>query len=387
MLNAVRFDHAKMPKAITCYICGRGYGTKSIKIHLKNCEKKWDIDQQQKSKKDRRPCPKPPSNFLEIIYKDKISHDDVQKINNIAFEEYNEVSLEKCPFCFRTFNFESMAKHRNLCTADKPFKRVLREKANIEDNAVDGLKRRSLVEKTIALPPILTPKTNEQKIKNRTSFQAKENVSRSIGAKEIAGLSNRLSVANTYSSSYNRNSNEDVEKYNRQQFVIKKNKEDYSTRGEFLQKKNSSQEINSPAFSKSKTNEEFSNVETTECGKCGRNFIIDRIAKHEKICKGDTKPSKVVKFHEKKEEINTSKSSSNWKQQHEELIANMRYMRKLKAIEQRGGDIRTVEPPPRAANNDYKICSFCNRKFGPEVIDRHVRICKTVINKPKGVPR
>ena len=33
-----------MPKSVTCYICGRGYGTKSISIHLKACEKKWDIE-------------------------------------------------------------------------------------------------------------------------------------------------------------------------------------------------------------------------------------------------------------------------------------------------------------------------------------------------------
>lgn len=43
MINGGGFQLGKMPKSITCYICGRGYGTKSIKIHLKTCKKKWEI--------------------------------------------------------------------------------------------------------------------------------------------------------------------------------------------------------------------------------------------------------------------------------------------------------------------------------------------------------
>jgi hypothetical protein len=45
------------PRAITCYICGREFGTKSIEIHIKSCDKKWDNEQMQKDKKDRKPCP------------------------------------------------------------------------------------------------------------------------------------------------------------------------------------------------------------------------------------------------------------------------------------------------------------------------------------------
>lgn len=38
------FDGSKMPKSIFCYICGWGYGTTSIAIHLKSCVKRWEID-------------------------------------------------------------------------------------------------------------------------------------------------------------------------------------------------------------------------------------------------------------------------------------------------------------------------------------------------------
>ncbi len=32
------------PKTLVCYICGREYGTMSLKIHIKSCMKKFDID-------------------------------------------------------------------------------------------------------------------------------------------------------------------------------------------------------------------------------------------------------------------------------------------------------------------------------------------------------
>ena len=36
---------------VLCYICGRQFGTKSIKIHIKNCEEKWEREQ---GKRDRQ---------------------------------------------------------------------------------------------------------------------------------------------------------------------------------------------------------------------------------------------------------------------------------------------------------------------------------------------
>ena len=36
------FEVAKMPRAVLCYICGQGFGTKSINIHIKSCIKKWE---------------------------------------------------------------------------------------------------------------------------------------------------------------------------------------------------------------------------------------------------------------------------------------------------------------------------------------------------------
>ena len=45
---------------VTCYMCGRDFGTASIVIHVPQCEKKWDIEQEKLPKKQRRPAPTKP---------------------------------------------------------------------------------------------------------------------------------------------------------------------------------------------------------------------------------------------------------------------------------------------------------------------------------------
>ena len=52
---------------MVCYICGREYGTKSLGFHIKSCQKKWAIEQEQLPKNKRRPCPQPPQNFDDLI--------------------------------------------------------------------------------------------------------------------------------------------------------------------------------------------------------------------------------------------------------------------------------------------------------------------------------
>ena len=36
------------PKTLVCYICGREFGTASLEIHLKSCQKKWELEQEKK---------------------------------------------------------------------------------------------------------------------------------------------------------------------------------------------------------------------------------------------------------------------------------------------------------------------------------------------------
>ena len=58
---------SKRPKSLICYICGREYGTHSLEIHIKTCEKKWEQEQMQKPAKFRRPCPEKPPGFKNMV--------------------------------------------------------------------------------------------------------------------------------------------------------------------------------------------------------------------------------------------------------------------------------------------------------------------------------
>ena len=49
---------------VLCYICGRQFGTKSIEIHIKNCEEKWEREQ---GKRDRQQIQQPYFNFNLLL--------------------------------------------------------------------------------------------------------------------------------------------------------------------------------------------------------------------------------------------------------------------------------------------------------------------------------
>ena len=85
---------------VTCYICGRDFGSKSVGIHLTSCKKKWEAEQEKLPKKERRPIPAAPHDFDKVL-KGEIKGKDLAKINQKASEEHNDSALESCKFCAR----------------------------------------------------------------------------------------------------------------------------------------------------------------------------------------------------------------------------------------------------------------------------------------------
>ncbi len=63
--------------------------------------------------------------------------------------------------------------------------------------------------------------------------------------------------------------------------------------------------------------------------------------------------------------MSVTKAVPKWKQQHEELVENMKYIRKVKAAEESGMDVRKVAPPKQSAghNDGLTQCPHCSRKF------------------------
>lgn len=310
-MNGGGFNFASMPKAITCYICGRGYGTRSIKIHLKTCKKKWKIEQSKKPRNERRKLPKAPIGFNNLTNNKESTKKEIFEMNNKAFDNYNEQSLECCQFCNRSFNSDAFTRHKRICTADKPFKMLQR-------------------------------KTNPG---NSTNIKDKNILT---------------------------NSNKKPKNSNTQDIIIKKKTEkvDYSNNFE---------------------NEENVQIELTQCSKCSRSFNPDRISKHTKICKGLTKPKKAKIFHKKitkseKQKMKKQKlKNSNWKSKHQDFVENMKYIKKINKAQKNGVNLRDLPPPPKSKNDGFLECQYCSRTFNPTAHERHVRSCKNVVNKPRGV--
>lgn len=68
------------------------------------------------------------------------------------------------------------------------------------------------------------------------------------------------------------------------------------------------------------------------CSKCGRNFGADRIAKHERVCKVNSKPKKVKRMYRivnkrKLAKEKAMKPKSKWRQQQEAFQQAMKYSR------------------------------------------------------------
>jgi len=107
------------PSFVTCYICGREFGTRSIGIHVPKCLEKWEAQQEKLPRGERRQAPSPPENYNKIL-SGEITGKELIRINQKAAEDYKTEVLEPCPVCGRTFLPEALLRHRNCCREEKP---------------------------------------------------------------------------------------------------------------------------------------------------------------------------------------------------------------------------------------------------------------------------
>eukprot|EP00929_Paragymnodinium_shiwhaense_P024615 TRINITY_DN1508_c1_g1_i1.p1 TRINITY_DN1508_c1_g1~~TRINITY_DN1508_c1_g1_i1.p1 ORF type:complete len:777 (+),score=164.11 TRINITY_DN1508_c1_g1_i1:167-2497(+) len=94
------------PRSVTCHICGRDFGTKSIDIHLPQCAKKWEVQEMKKPEAERRPVPSAPQGA---------SRKSLAEYNEAALQQWNDEALLPCPHCARTFLPDRLEVHLRSC--------------------------------------------------------------------------------------------------------------------------------------------------------------------------------------------------------------------------------------------------------------------------------
>lgn len=105
----------------------------SLLIHVKSCQKKWVKQNEQQPPGKRRPLPPPPPELADPGDPSSLASstdalllpskpEDIDAFNARMFSYWDQVSLEGCPHCGRTFNQEALDKHKKVCSAQKPFK-------------------------------------------------------------------------------------------------------------------------------------------------------------------------------------------------------------------------------------------------------------------------
>eukprot|EP00928_Gymnodinium_smaydae_P036295 TRINITY_DN25389_c0_g2_i6.p1 TRINITY_DN25389_c0_g2~~TRINITY_DN25389_c0_g2_i6.p1 ORF type:complete len:446 (-),score=46.53 TRINITY_DN25389_c0_g2_i6:557-1894(-) len=100
-----------MPPSVTCHICGRGFGTKSIDIHIPQCAQKWEQAEAQKPLDQRRPLPQRP---------DVTVSGDLEQYNKAAQEKFNDEGMMACQNCGRTFLPDRLEVHLRSCKPKAP---------------------------------------------------------------------------------------------------------------------------------------------------------------------------------------------------------------------------------------------------------------------------
>ncbi|CRK88970.1 CLUMA_CG002680, isoform A [Clunio marinus] len=143
------------------------------------------------------------------------------------------------------------------------------------------------------------------------------------------------------------------------------------------------------------------------CEICNRNFLEDRIAKHQLICE-KTKVKKRRTYDAAKKRVQGTEAEnyvmkpmskactpkpvplpkpSNWRAKHADFIKTIRIAKQIQSYVDKGGKLSDLPPPPPSENPDYIQCPHCSRRFNEAAANRHIPICKNMQhNKPKPKP-
>ena len=114
---------------VSCYLCGRDFGTRSIGIHVPHCVKKWEDEQKKMPRSKRRSPPEPPEK-LDRVIEGQINGKELKEFNEAAIKMWKTAVLVECKHCHRTFFPHKLGKHQTSCTEDRPMENPNKTKGN-----------------------------------------------------------------------------------------------------------------------------------------------------------------------------------------------------------------------------------------------------------------
>ena len=85
---------------VSCYLCGRDFGSRSIAIHVPHCAKKWEDEQRKLPKSLRRSPPQAPDN-LDRVMAGQLEGEELKQFNMEAVKMWNQAVLVACQHCKR----------------------------------------------------------------------------------------------------------------------------------------------------------------------------------------------------------------------------------------------------------------------------------------------
>ena len=113
------------------------------------------------------------------------------------------------------------------------------------------------------------------------------------------------------------------------------------------------------------------------CPHCARTFLEDRLQIHLRSCTADN-PHKTVR------EATQRPQSM---ERHSSPIIQRATMEKPSDLNSYRETGRASTPSKLRTASEFVQCQYCTRHFDPKAAERHIPICKDIVNKPKPPPQ
>eukprot|EP00439_Symbiodinium_sp_Y106_P079657 s97_g18.t1 len=76
------------PQMLMCYLCGREFGSRSLPIHVPQCEKKWLAQEKQKPLSEQKPLPPRPERLAAVLAGTSLSNQDRATFNEETWLQF-----------------------------------------------------------------------------------------------------------------------------------------------------------------------------------------------------------------------------------------------------------------------------------------------------------